>query len=353
MSIEDPRTKRGGTNKFAARCSALALAAILSVSVAACGSSSSSKSSAGDPGSGGSSASSSAVTNVTMASAGGIKQGAFIWDLYAALSNGYFTKQHVKVSVVTVTDGSQAVQAMTSGAADAGDVSADAFVDGINAGAPVQIGGFTSLGQDQLIVLKNITAWSQLNGAKIGTSTSALGGTDIFLVDMLKAHGISSSAVHFETLGASPAKVQALATGAIDGTLLSEPYSSDATEGGKAHALASTWDDASTKWPFIAVGFSKSFVSAHPAAAKGVITAFQQAHDWLLQPSNESKAVAMLVHYTGVTQAAAQATYNVEFKQAHSLIPKVTATSAQVQALLKGMGKPSTAADAAKYIETS
>lgn len=293
---------------------------------------------------------SAATTTVTMASAGGLKQGSFIWDMYVGLTNGYFRQQHVKLSVVTVTDGSQAVQALTSGAAEAADVSADAFIDGINAGAPVQLGGFTSYGQDQLLVENSIKSWSQLKGQNIGTSTAALGGTDIFLVDMLKAHGLTKNNVHFETLGASPTKVQALASGAIAGTLLSEPYSTVAEQTGNAHALASTWDEPSTRWPFIAVGFSNRFVKAHPAAAQGIMTALQEAHNWLLQRKNKAKAIAMLIKYTGITNAAAQATYNVEFKEAHALITSVSPTKEEVEALLKGMGKKSTPAAAAKYL---
>lgn len=332
-------------SKSAVRLATCALAAGALV-VTGCGSSDGGSSSSGASSSG----SSPKTTTVRVVGAGGIKQGAYIWDLYAAIDQGFFKNHGIEAKVIAVDNGALSVQALAANAADvAGPISADSFVNGIDAGAPITLAGFTQSAQGQFIAKNSVRTWADLKGKKIGSSTPALTGSDIYMMQMLKLHGIAKGDVHITSLGASNAKVQAMKTGAVDATMLSAPYNQVALEGAKDHVLGSTWDSPVTSWPFIGVGFSKTFESDHPDAAKGFMAAMQEAHDWLLQPGNKDKAVAMLAKYTSSSPASAAATYKTVFTDGKSLLPTVDVPDDELTALLKAMGKPADSAALAKY----
>jgi ABC-type nitrate/sulfonate/bicarbonate transport system substrate-binding protein len=316
---------------------------------AGCGSSDdSSGSSASTSATASSGAAPAKTVKVKLVDAGGLKQGAYIWDLYAAIDNGNFKNHGVDVSVIPVDNGALSVQAITAGAADvAGPISADSFINGIDQGAAITLAGLTEKAQGQFIAKNSIKTWADLKGKKVGSSTPALTGSDLYMIQMMQLNGIKKGDVHITSLGASDAKVKAVKTGAVDATMLSAPYNQVALEGGGYHVLGSTWDSPVTSWPFIGLGFSKKFESAHPDTVKGFMAAIQEAHDWLLQPANKDKAVAMLAKYTDSTTSSAAATYKTVFEDAKSVLPKVGVPDDELTALLKALGKPTN--DLTKY----
>ena len=324
--------------------------AAASLVVAACGSDDSGSTAASSGGTSSGTATPAKMTTVRVVGAGGIKQGAYIWDLYAAIDEGFFKNHGIEAKVIAVDNGALSVQALAADAADvAGPISADSFINGIDANAPITLAGFTQSAQGQFIAKQEIKDWADLKGKKIGSSTPALTGSDIYMMQMLQEHGLQKGDVHITSLGASNAKVQAMKTGAVDATMLSAPYNQVALEGGKDHVLGSTWDSPTTSWPFIGIGFSKSFESKNPAAAKGFMAAMQEAHDWLLDPANKDKATALLSKYTDASPSSADATYKTVFTDGKSLISKVGVTDEQLSALLQAMGKPNDASALAKY----
>jgi len=317
-------------------------AALAAASLAACGSSDSDT------------AKPEELTTVRVVSAGGLKQGAYIWNLYAGIRQGFFKERGIRVAVTGVSNGALSVQALTANAVDeAGPISADSFIDAIDRGADITLAGLTNAAVGQFIVKNSIKSWDDLKGKRVGSSTPALTGSDIYMVQMLKAHGLDTSDVDITSLGASDAKVVAVQTGAVDAVMLSSPYSVSALATGKYHVLQRTWDSEETFWPFVGFGFSKKFESAHPELAKGFVAAMQEANTWLLEPDNKQKAIDMLVHYTDASPKVAEQTYEETISESKSVYADISVTDDKLRALLKALGKPINDETLARYRESS
>jgi len=282
------------------------------------------------------------LQTVRVASAGGLSQGAYIWAMYVAMSQGFFKKRGIEVTVAAVSNGALGVQALTANAVDTAPVSADAYINAIDQNAPITLAALTSASLGQFLVKNEITGWADLKGKKIGSATPGLTGSDVYMRQMLEAHGIKTSDVNITSLGASSAKLVAANNGAVDGMMMSAPFAGAVIATGKYKVLGRTWDkDAKVAfWPFVGFGFSKKFETEHPALAKNYAAAWQEGQTWLVNPKNKQRAITLMANYTNAAPKVAAQVYKETITESKSAYPDIQITKAKLQSLLNALGKP-------------
>lgn len=205
-------------------------------------------------------------------------------NVYVAKSRGYFTKQHLNVTIKTLEGGSTIVPAIQSGAVTIGQSNVLSAIQGAAQGINEPCFAAAFSGTTENIVASadaGITSAQSLAGKTVGINS--LGGINQLLVDAyLTANKVSPSSVHLVSVPFS-SMTSALSSGQIAAAVTPEPFTSIALLGG-SKGLVYPQDplkfipgsptpycyDASAKW-----------LATNQTAAKEYVTAVQQANAWL------------------------------------------------------------------------
>lgn len=113
------------------------------------------------------------------------------------------------------------------------------------------------------------------------------------LCDWLLAAGIDPLRDVQLTVVTPARMVDALATGAIDGICVGEPWNTDAVLAGLGHIMmtsAELWPNRAEK----VLGFTHSFAEGHPRTVAALTRALLRAGAWLDAPGNRARAAQLL-----------------------------------------------------------
>ncbi len=193
--------------------------------------------------------------------------------VWAPKDLGLFTKYGFNGDVVLVPGSVRQIQAVLGGSIHLAQIDAATGINAINQGADlVMISGTLNHFPYSFVTHKDIRKPEDLIGKKIGIL--AVGGateTATFLV--LKAWNISRQSVTIFPAGDSAARIAALSTRAIDGTMLSYPDINEALRLGM-HELVKMPDVKGTSFPMNVMVARRSFVEKN----REVVKRFQQAY---------------------------------------------------------------------------
>lgn len=211
--------------------------------------------------------------------------------VWAPKDLGLFSKYGFNGDVVLVPGSVRQIQAVLGGSIHLAQIDAATGINAINQGADlVMISGTLNHFPYSFVTQKDIRKPEDLVGKKIGIL--AVGGateTATFLA--LKAWGIPRQSVTIFPAGDSAARIAALSTRAIDGTMLSYPDINEALRLGM-HELVKMPDVKGTSFPMNVMAARRSFVEKNRDAVKR----FQQAYaDGTYQfMTNREKGLAVL-----------------------------------------------------------
>jgi ABC-type nitrate/sulfonate/bicarbonate transport system substrate-binding protein len=193
--------------------------------------------------------------------------------VWAPKDLGLFSKYGFNGDVVLVPGSVRQIQAVLGGSIHLAQIDAATGINAINQGADlVMISGTLNHFPYSFVTQKDIRKPEDLVGKKIGIL--AVGGateTATFLA--LKAWNISRQSVTIFPAGDSAARIAALSTRAIDGTMLSYPDINEALRLGM-HELVKMPDVKGTSFPMNVMVARRSFVEKNRDAVKR----FQQAY---------------------------------------------------------------------------
>jgi ABC-type nitrate/sulfonate/bicarbonate transport system substrate-binding protein len=216
----------------------------------------------------------------------------FYWASYVAAEQGFFKAQGLNIETIQFTRPSEAVQALVGGSVHFVQVSADAFINAIDAGAAIVIVGQT-VGDPAFSVVAQpeLTSWSQLKGKTVGVSAPKDGAAIVFRL-MAEANGLKEGDVSFIPVGITPNRYAALKSRAVYVAVLAPPHDFQAVDEG--YRLLARSDTVLPRYSFIMVGASASWAQTHREQVMRYLAALDRATEWLYQPANRTAAVDIL-----------------------------------------------------------
>jgi ABC-type nitrate/sulfonate/bicarbonate transport system substrate-binding protein len=216
----------------------------------------------------------------------------FYWANYVAADHGLFKAQGLTVETTLFTRPSEAVQALVGGSVNVAQVSADAFINAIDAGAPISIigqmignPGFT------VIVQPEIKSWSEVKDKKVGVSAPKDGAAVVFRM-MAEANGLKESDYAFIPVGTTPNRYAALKSRAVDVAVMAPPFDFQAMDEG--YRLLGRSDALLPHYSFIMVGAGTAWAKANRDSVVRYLSALDRATEWLYNPANRTAAVDVL-----------------------------------------------------------
>jgi NitT/TauT family transport system substrate-binding protein len=189
---------------------------------------------------------------------------------------GLFAKYGLAPEIIYIPGGSTNIQVLVSGSLDFSQLTGAPGAAANLAGADiVYIAAFLDKLNYQLVTRPEIRSPEQLKGKKLGVSRFA-SSADFGLRAMLKRLGVDPAReVTILQIGDEPARLAAVKSGNIDGTVMNAPFGIEA-ERLKLYVLA---DALKMEIPFLGTGLlaSKKFLDQHEAKTLNLLRAFLEA----------------------------------------------------------------------------
>ena len=200
--------------------------------------------------------------------------------LYIAQQQGYFTAAGLRVKIVPVASGVDAIPNLVNGSVDidegqwAADLSAEASgAVRLYALAAASAGG---PGVQQVVVPAGspVTTVAQLRGKTI--AVNALNGLAVLLTDnVLASHGVPVKDVHYVVFP-FPAMASALAAHRVDAAFIAEPSLSAAVVGVGAVPLFDINQGAATDFPISGYVVTRAWAATYPRTAAAFTGALER-----------------------------------------------------------------------------
>ncbi|MDO8208886.1 ABC transporter substrate-binding protein [Conexibacter sp. CPCC 206217] len=241
------------------------------------------------------------------------------WDLIAADRAGIFRDNNLTPTFVAVSTPGDLVSAASGGSTDFVSVATDTLINAEDRGAPLKIVASEAYGSYDLVAKNSIGDWEQLKGKKVGIADPGSGST-VLLNALLAKHGLTPKDVTYVPAAATPQRLAALQSGAVDAALLADPANYTAIETGDFHSLGNTVD-AVYPYQITTHAVNEDFAKKNPSAVIAFVTSIQQAHDWLYDPANKDAAIDAFADVARVPRAIAERSYDAMFNRFRTMSP--------------------------------
>jgi len=231
-------------------------------------------------------------------------------DIFVGLAKGFFETEGLAAELMSSQIANPAVL-LVSGAAN------------VVTGSPVVLYTANAQGADMAAVYSpggvyeawlsppTITSPKQLSGATLGVF--ALHDLDVIYTHrMMQKHGFSPSQYTLVAAGASMEKVAAVKAGKVKAAPVYPPANFLAVKEGLNEIFDTLGLEEQVPSVYI---MSAAWAAKNSAAAVAFCRALNRAHAWLLDPTNESETVRIMVEYTKLAPEPAQASYRLFFRR--------------------------------------
>lgn len=217
----------------------------------------------------------------------------FYWASYVAQQRDIFKDQRLDVEVVQLSRPSEAVQALIGGSINFAWVSADAFINAIEAGGNVAIIG-QAIGNPAFSVVAQpfIKSWSEVKGKTVAVSAPKDGAAIIFRL-MAQPNGLKETDYTFISVGTTPNRYAALKSKAVDVAIMGQPQ--DYLAANEGFRVLGRSDTVLKNYSFVMIGINKSWAASHRDTVVRYLISIQQAVDWLYDAANKKAAIDILL----------------------------------------------------------
>lgn len=260
---------------------------------------------------------------------------AFTWAVFVADNKGWMAENGIKIEPVMVGQSSKVVQQLAAGALPIGHAGAPDIIRGIEAGGAAKIiAAEIAVPPYKMMAKKDITRVEDLKGKKV-----MLGGTKdityIYMKDMADKHGLKMSDFEFLYSGSTTNRFAALVSGAIDATLLGQPFDFQAAAQGFSNlGLSKTYSPNS---PFTVYAVSSEWAAKNRDTVVGFLKAYLRGIDFLYDPKNEAEVTAVLIKETSAKPDDAAKTYDFYVKELQPFRRDGAVTPAAMADILKSL----------------
>lgn len=229
--------------------------------------------------------------------------------VYAHLTKdaGLWQKHGLDTRVVMFESGSILAQAALSGEVRFAISSGPATIASRTQGADnIILAAMVNILPYSIVAAKNITRWDQLKGKKIAISRFG-SGTDTAVRLVLRKHGLDPvKDVLLLQVGTQPARIQALAAGVIDATIVSPPLDFQAKKQG--YQILVNLADLKIPYPQLVIETTERYVKQNPQIVKNFLKGFIEGVHYAASHKEETKK-AMIKHLKTVDADILDVTY--------------------------------------------
>lgn len=212
--------------------------------------------------------------------------------VYALLTKdaGLWQKHGLDARVVVFESGSILAQAALSGEVKFSISSGPATIASRVQGADtIILAAMVNTLPYSIVAAKNITRWDQLKGKKIAVSRFG-SGTDTAVRMVLKKYGLDPvKDVVILQVGTQPARIQALAAGVIDATIVSPPLDFQAKKQG--YQILVNIADLKIPYPQLVVESTERYVKENRQTVKSFLKGFIEGVHYAANRKNETKKI--------------------------------------------------------------
>jgi len=253
------------------------------------------------------------------------------WPLILAQDEGFFKKEGISVSVVSLSTPPNVINALASGAVNVGEDGTDSIIAAVTHSLPIKIvAPIFSANPYSLIVAPSITSIEQLKGKTImlGTKQDV---TAITLAAMIKAQHLTLDDFSIVVAGSTPARYQALLSGNAQGSMLLQPF--DLLAESQGYHVLGTGHDTLKNWLFTTLAVNNAWAATNRTAVVGMIRALREGVQY--GATHKQDAITTLITYTKTTPEIAEKTYDLYFNQWKVFREDLPVTAAQLDDIAK------------------
>lgn len=235
------------------------------------------------------------------------------WPVYIALAQNFFAAEGLHVTTVMSGSNVATMNLVATGSTNFALDGSDIEIESVAHELPVKIIA-PEFGPNPYTVLTaaGITTWQQLKG-----KTVALGSPqDVSSLSFLKLAALQRLArddFSIFTSASSSSRYDALLSGQVQATVLSQPFDIQAEEHG-FHALG-TGSAALKPWADTSIAVNAKWAAANRATVVHFVRALKAAVRYGY--AHKAEAVAALVATTNIAATTAQKAYDYDFTQLH------------------------------------
>ena len=221
-----------------------------------------------------------------------ISEGVNTWPVYVAQSWGFWKRAGAEVDLTVTGSSIQQLDALKKGAYDIGFQQVDHVVRGVEQGADL----FIFMGQSHapevsLMVSKDINTVADLKGKNIVVD-DARTGYSLLLRNLFAQHGLKESDTHFQNVGGSQERFEAMRNGEGSACVINPPFDHNLIAAGLKSLGTSS--DFFPAYPGPIAATRRAWAREHKAELVAFIRGFNQAYAWLQDAANEVEAVQVL-----------------------------------------------------------
>jgi ABC-type nitrate/sulfonate/bicarbonate transport system substrate-binding protein len=226
---------------------------------------------------------------------------------FLARDAGFLQKYGLDARIVIFDAGSILAQAALSGEVKFSVSSGPATIASRTQGADsIIIAACVNTLPYSIVAAKGITRWDQLKGKKIAISRFG-SGTDTAIRLVLKKFGLDPAKdVTIVQLGTQPSRVQALAAGAIDATIISPPL--DITAKKQGYPILVNIAELKIPYPQQIIETTDRFIRENPHTVKSFLKGFIEGVRYATTHPEETKKV-MIKYLKTTDPEILEATY--------------------------------------------
>ncbi|MDR6950704.1 ABC-type nitrate/sulfonate/bicarbonate transport system substrate-binding protein [Ancylobacter sp. 3268] len=273
---------------------------------------------------------------------------ALLWLHAIAKDQGFYAKHGIEVKELVAAGSPALLQAVSTGSVEAGVSVADLAIRAIDQGAPIVIsGGILTKSILRLVGGKDIANIAQMSGKPV-TAGGVKGGTANLLRYLIQQGGGDARSLQLVAMANSKDRVVALGNGQVVGALLIAPFDTIAQKDGMK--VLDDYTDPYLQTPLI---LNTEWAAKNPKAATAVTQATRDAANWIYDPANKERAIAILAAYTKVDPAICADSYAFIVEQQKAIGTGLGVSAASLTNLIMISKAVGAEPDSAKEFELS
>lgn len=239
--------------------------------------------------------------------AGQVAPIALFWPDFIAQKKGFYTAEGLDVDSIFVGSVAASVQQTIAGSLDVAFTTAETVIRATDKGADlVMLGETVAKWPYSFMAAKDVKTPQDLKGKKVILSTPKQDLTIIWN-QWLRENGMKPEDVDQVFDGATPNRYAALANGAVQAAIVSQPFDFRAIKEGYTQLLDTSF--MKQKYSFVVIAARKKWVQDNPDTAAAFVRAVGKAIDWWYDPKNKDEAIDILQQVSKQDRALITQTY--------------------------------------------
>ncbi len=208
---------------------------------------------------------------------------------------GLFAKYGLDITLVPISGDTRTIQTLLSGDIQFALGSPTGALSAVGAGADLIV--IETLGPRMpylLMARPTIRSAADLKEKRLGVSSAGLSASRVALLIALKQFGLEArrDGISFLVMGTEPERVQALAAGNIDATVLDPLYRARAERLGLV--VLSDLSKMEIPWDHDVVLLKRQFAKSQPEVVEALLKGLLEANAFILNPANKKAVLPIL-----------------------------------------------------------